>query len=216
MSTLSFDELRAANLERLPQFKNSNGGPAHSKPDGSDWTPADWLGALIGEVGELCDESAYRTAELLDGTTSLATRVDTIRNEAADVQTYLDLYAVRAFDAVEYPSDQCPDNDPAHVLLKLMAALGAYANYRKKFLRGDLPYLDYLSSSCDALKGAASNLEDLTHLFSRAPTGKTAGTGDGFDLGEATMTKFNKVSNRVGCNVYLRDHNDGAPTEVGS
>ena len=49
---LSFNTLRQANLRRLPEFKNSKGEPAHSEPDGSDWSPAQWLQALAGEVGD--------------------------------------------------------------------------------------------------------------------------------------------------------------------
>ena len=49
---LTFDTLRKANIARLPEFKNSKGEPAHSKSDGSDWSPAQWLQAVIGELGE--------------------------------------------------------------------------------------------------------------------------------------------------------------------
>lgn len=48
---LAFAVLRGANLARLPQFKNRHGEPAHSRPDGSDWTPAQWLQAVTGELG---------------------------------------------------------------------------------------------------------------------------------------------------------------------
>lgn len=47
---LSFNTLRAANTQRLPQFKNKLGESAHTEPDGSDWCPAQWLQALVGEV----------------------------------------------------------------------------------------------------------------------------------------------------------------------
>lgn len=49
---LSFNTLGAANKARLPHFKNSKGERAHSKQDGSDWSPAQWLQAVCGELGE--------------------------------------------------------------------------------------------------------------------------------------------------------------------
>lgn len=49
---LTFAALRSANLKRLPQFKNRRGELVHSKPDGSDWSPAQWLQAVVGELGE--------------------------------------------------------------------------------------------------------------------------------------------------------------------
>lgn len=88
---LSFRTLREANKKRLPEFKNSKGLLAHSKDDGSDWTPSQWLQAVIGELGEYAnirkkfergdiDESEFK---------QLA------ESELADVQTYLDILAFR-------------------------------------------------------------------------------------------------------------------------
>lgn len=54
---LDFDTLREANVERLPTFKNSLGEPAHSDPQGRDWTRSDWLEALTGELGEYANKS---------------------------------------------------------------------------------------------------------------------------------------------------------------
>lgn len=45
---LTFDALRQANRARLPHFKNALGQPAHSEPDGSDWSDAEWLQAVVG------------------------------------------------------------------------------------------------------------------------------------------------------------------------
>lgn len=72
---LTFDELRAANIRRLPQFKNRKGEPAHSEPDGSDWKLSAWCSAVLGELGEL--------ANLIK------------KIERGDVQTYLDILAFR-------------------------------------------------------------------------------------------------------------------------
>jgi NTP pyrophosphatase (non-canonical NTP hydrolase) len=55
-SGLTFDQLRAANEERLPLFKDRTGKVCHEAPDGSDWTPAEWITAIMGELGELAGE----------------------------------------------------------------------------------------------------------------------------------------------------------------
>lgn len=52
---LTFNTLRQANKARLPTFKNAKGERAHSTDDGSDWSPAQWLQALVGEVGEFAN-----------------------------------------------------------------------------------------------------------------------------------------------------------------
>lgn len=94
-STLSFNDLRVANVIRLPQFKNAKGEPAHEQADGSDWTPADWMTALTGELGEAANvmkklkrgdfgpkgQDEYKRGLLL------------LAKEFADVMTYLDLLA---------------------------------------------------------------------------------------------------------------------------
>jgi NTP pyrophosphatase (non-canonical NTP hydrolase) len=110
---LTFEDLRAANLRRLPEFKNRHGQLAHSEPDGSDWTPAQWLQAVIGELGE-------------------------------------------------------------------------YANKRKKFERGDLTEAEFLTEAASELADVQIYLDILAFQLR-------------IDLGEATRTKFNEVSERVGC-----------------
>lgn len=91
---LTFNTLRGANVARLPQFKNKHGVAAHSKPDGSDWTPAQWLQAVIGELGEYANiRKKYERGDLT---------FEEFRREAAkelaDVQTYLDILALRCLD----------------------------------------------------------------------------------------------------------------------
>ena len=53
--TMTFAALRAANVARLPRFKNRKGEPAHSQPDGSDWALSTWSNAVLGELGELAN-----------------------------------------------------------------------------------------------------------------------------------------------------------------
>lgn len=87
---LTFDVLRQANINRLPTFKNSKGELTHDAT-GANWTPAQWLQALTGELGEYAnirkkfergdiDENAFK---------------DLAGKELADVQTYLDILAFR-------------------------------------------------------------------------------------------------------------------------
>src|SRR5690242_20216598 len=89
--SLSFDVLRAANINRLPTFKNSLGQPAHTQPDGSDWTPAQWLQAVTGELGEYANtrkkfERGDITAEKFK---------ELAAEELADFITYADILAFR-------------------------------------------------------------------------------------------------------------------------
>lgn len=90
-SSLTFNILRKANIARLPEFKNSKGEPAHSKPDGSDWSPAQWLQAVIGELGEYAN--VMKKVERGDLTFEEAKPL--IEKELADVQIYFDILAFR-------------------------------------------------------------------------------------------------------------------------
>lgn len=96
---LTFDALREANTLRLPQFKNPHGQLAHSEADGSDWSPAQWLQAVMGELGEYANvrkkfERGDLTSEQFE---VLAAK------ELADVQTYLDILARRCLDVPGNP-----------------------------------------------------------------------------------------------------------------
>ena len=123
---LKFIDLQVATKARLPHFRDSNGRLCHSRPDGSDWSPAQWLQAVIGELGE-------------------------------------------------------------------------YANERKKFERGDLTFEEYK-------RKAEAELADVAIYFSilaqRALDVSGSPHPDGVDLPAAIISKFNKVSDRIGCNIY--------------
>lgn len=90
--SLTFDELRAGNIARLPQFKNSRGEPAHSEPDGSDWSLGEWSNAVLGELGE----AANLIKKVTRGDYTLDQVREELGKEFADVQTYLDILAFRA------------------------------------------------------------------------------------------------------------------------
>lgn len=200
MSNLSFNALRQANAMRLPQFKNKHGEFAHSKPDGSDWTPAQWFQALIGEVGELAD--ARLDFERGDGDPS------NIGKEAADVQAYLDIFARRGLDKVRGDFWHPHNQSPARLLMVAMADIGAYANARKKLERGDLDQSEFTARAREFLTGAMLALGALAiRLGENAVNAPYVGGAHptGIDLGQATEDKFNEVSRRVGSSVALRD-----------
>jgi NTP pyrophosphatase (non-canonical NTP hydrolase) len=91
MSELTFGRLRAANIQRLPLFKNTLGIAAHTTRDGSDWSPAQWLQALVGELGEYANQRKKFERGDIAQTTFYAAASE----ELADVAVYLDLLACR-------------------------------------------------------------------------------------------------------------------------
>lgn len=90
-SALTFNDLRAANIKRLPQFRNRLGAVAHSKPDGSDWSLNDWMTALTGEVGE----TANLLKKVRRGDITLEKARPALLREIADIQIYLDILAMQ-------------------------------------------------------------------------------------------------------------------------
>lgn len=89
---LTFNTLREANKRRLPTFKNAQGDPAHSEPDGSDWALSAWCNAVTGELGE----AANLIKKIERGDITLDMAREDLAKEFADVVTYLDLLAFRA------------------------------------------------------------------------------------------------------------------------
>ena len=88
---LTFNTLRAANVTRLPTFRNAKGEVAHAKPDGSDWSDSDWLQAVIGELGEY----ANLKKKVLRGDLDFEQAYPMLADELADVVIYLDILAFR-------------------------------------------------------------------------------------------------------------------------
>lgn len=89
---LTFNTLRGANKARLPEFKNSKGEPAHEKEDGSDWSLAEWMNAVAGELGE----AANIIKKIRRGDITLEEARPLLAEEFADIVTYLDLTAMQA------------------------------------------------------------------------------------------------------------------------
>lgn len=86
MSSLSFAALRRANVERFPLFKDRHGANAHCE----NWTPAQCLQALVGEVGEYAN---FRK-KFERGDITQDEFLHAAAKELADVQTYLDILAL--------------------------------------------------------------------------------------------------------------------------
>lgn len=88
---LTFDALRLANYARLPTFRNKHGQLAHDKADGSDWSPAQWLQAVVGELGEYANiRKKFERGDLNQEEFSREAA-----KELADVQIYLDILAMQ-------------------------------------------------------------------------------------------------------------------------
>lgn len=211
--------LRAANLARLPLFKNCHGDPAHSEPDGSDWSPAQWLQAFTGELGELAEAIMVGTFTALE-------------HELADCQIYLDLllYRILPEDSKDLTlHDLCTSRFHSvtseggvwfwladtrtlkHLftsnlgeaqassegaiygfpaMLCLQAFIGKYANLRKKFERGDVDE--------NVFHPQALRYLGLTQLALSLQAREL-----GVDLALATQEKFNATSRKMGVEVFL-------------
>jgi len=192
--SLSFTTLRTANRERIPEFRNSRGGAAHSKPDGSDWSPAQWLQALIGELGEYARvRQQYEAGEL-----SYEEFEVEAKKELADVQCYLDLLALRALDKTT-PSTGA---DPAGALQSFIAELGEYANWRKKYERGDIDQDRFVDEGLSKLETSTKQMGAM-HVPQGQPAQVTQAHPQGVDLGKVTRDKFNEVSRRVGAQIFI-------------
>jgi len=88
---LTFRTLRDGNIKRLPLFKRKDGKPAHMRVNGSDWSPASWLQAVIGELGEY----ANLRKKVERGDFTLAQAKKKLGSELADVVIYLDILATQ-------------------------------------------------------------------------------------------------------------------------
>lgn len=86
---LTFGTLRQGNIERLPEFRNPLGVSVHEQVDGSDWIPAQWLQAVVGELGEY----ANLRKKVERGDVTLEDARPKLADELADVVVYLDILA---------------------------------------------------------------------------------------------------------------------------
>lgn len=200
---MNFDTLRGANRARIPEFKNNKGEPAHTRKDGSDWSPAQWLQAVVGELGEW----AMARIDFEAGRITFEEYRRKSGKELADVVTYLDILARRSLDVVA-PVYAHSLESVAQEMMKVVALLGELANARKKFDRGDYSDDEYL----EIRDKIAPNLEFQTRRFNAEsedtvrfhPSDNVIAPHLlGVDLGAETRLKFNEVSERVGSSVLI-------------
>lgn len=98
---LTFNTLREANTRRMEDYRKKDGTLIHAGSNGSDWSPAQWLQALVGEIGEYANiRKKFERGDMSrEEFTQLATK------ELADVQMYLDILAARCLDLDGYVDD---------------------------------------------------------------------------------------------------------------
>jgi hypothetical protein len=198
LSDLTFNTFERANRLRLPQFKNKHGEAAHAKADGSDWNPAQWFEALIGELGEFATERIRFELGYIDADTYR----ERAAKELADAFTYLVLLSTRALDFV--PQEHTRDR--SQQLLAVIAALGEYANASKKQRRGDIAPIDFEAQREKFLNEAISNLYTLRYAFigeTSAATPVFLSEPTGVNIAAAVEQKFNEVSLRVSADVFI-------------
>ena len=95
---LTYNVLRAANLQRIPLFKDKKGRLAHPKiegqPVGFDWPLSKWSNAVFGEGGEAAN--VIKKIERGDFDLEDEGVREMLGKELADVAIYLDILAHRA------------------------------------------------------------------------------------------------------------------------
>lgn len=110
--------------------------------------------------------------------------------ELADVQIYLDLLARRSLDEIDI---SCAADDADVQLLAVIAALGAYANLRKKFDHGDIDTVQFRAMTESRLEAAQHAFEAM-RLDKGTPAPVHHTHPEGVDLGTATREKFNELT----------------------
>lgn len=200
-ASLTFDQLRKANVDRLPTFRNAKGVPYH-RPDGSDWTLGEWINALGGEVGEA--QNIIKKVQRGDFTLDEVIR--DLMDEVADVQTYLDIIAYRA--GVQIFEGQSFGELRAATLKRYHAAKrtdqGSIGEMASRLLRwaGDLAFI------ADQVREGKMKLKNVREQFSKHVHAMeleldTIAYACGIDLGAATAIKFNTVSVRVASPIFI-------------
>lgn len=198
MGELTLSLLAEANMKRLPLFKNRHGELAHNRSNGSDWTVAQWLQALVGELGEFAEvRLRYESGEI-----NAEVYKQRAEEELADVMTYLSILAKRALD-----TGTSKDKHPSKSIMGGIALLGLFANARKKYERGDYSFNEYCAEVIDPLNSLRELVDWNFYFGDKNKSGLDGSNGvnpNGIDLGAATVRKFNDVSERVGANIFIQ------------
>lgn len=195
---LTFDDLRKANLARLPLFKNSKGEVVYQEPDGSDWSPADWFLALLGELGEaatiisdiiphISKTPSERFVRILSEIGEAANLIKKVRREGVtidEVRGKLAKHISTAIVRLEHAAAEMEiDIETAGPqVIEIVHTIGpAIEDVRPQLAKELADVQCYLDITANVL---------------------------GVDLGDATVEKFNEVSNRIGVDVYISTDED--------
>lgn len=92
--SLSFTDLRRANLARVIVYKNAKGELSHGSAGINSWSLVQWSNAMAGECGETCNLT--KKIDRGDFGEPTKEQLDELGNEIADVIIYADHLAARA------------------------------------------------------------------------------------------------------------------------
>lgn len=190
-----FPLLREANLKRLPTHRNQRGEMSHSEPDGSDWSPAQWQQAMVGELGEYANERKKyeRGDHTLDEFLPLAA------SELSDTATYLDILASQhniVFSVSQLACFALPivpkagDRTPAEWTRLFCAYLGSYSNYMESRHAGYMDARQHHEGIDRHLHGMLAVLYNLFEIYE-------------LNMADEIITKFNHVSERIGSPIFI-------------
>jgi hypothetical protein len=234
MTDVSFATLRTANTLRLPLFRNSKGEPAHSKPDGSDWTVQEWLNAVLGEIGETANILKKVRREDM----TLEEALPELDKEFADIIVYFDLTLLRmkmplmfnwdnagevapvtSFDVFAriHKDTMAKKKDAGMVVTKTKSEIFAACIVPFGRIMDAVQQLDGLSitqqnnpelskSLAIAMNAMVTEVQNNSIAF--FCTMCSAAIECGIDLSDAVRHKFNAVSYRVGADVFIADESD--------
>lgn len=191
MTDLTFQALRDANVKRLPLFKNPQGVSLHA---GKDWNLDDWIVAVGGEVGEMCN--LIKKLRRQDRPTSDLHPL--IADEIADSVIYLDLLMFHLETTPllgDCRVDQNPDSfskilcyclecSPAELSVMCLKSLGSIAEVAVSPQDFRIRRVTYFA------RRLMVELACLCRVM-------------GIDLSEAIIDKFNRTSDKIGVDVHL-------------
>lgn len=190
---LTFDELRKANLTRLPLFKSSKGETVHQRSDGSDWSPADWFLALLGELGESATIISDSIPHVSKTPAERFVRVLSELGEAANL-----LKKVRREDVT---MNDVRDKLAKHISTAIVRLEHAAAEMEIDIETAGPRLIEIADSDCPTIEEVrpqlAKELADVQCYLD------ITASVLGVDLGDATVEKFNEVSKKIGVDVYI-------------
>lgn len=197
LNKLDLAVFRQANRLRIPQFKNAQGNAAHSQADGSDWSLGDWVTATLGELGE----ATNLLKKIRRGDYDLDYIRPELAKELADVITYLDILAMQInvdLTCLHQQDVQLCKQD--RVVLKISTNMGRASEL-----------FEQIEMNRDAGETIDEHDWDMfrrhvTFYFHEIVSGlQELALMVDVNLGQATIDKFNEVSERVGSTIRLSE-----------